>query len=91
MEDRGEAAEVVRIVLDALHELIRRDIILKGERQEVSPFFVLAEAVGHDDLVDATLVEDVDEGAADEAACACDEHAGFFVEEGIVRIELFLA
>ena len=91
MKHGGEASKSVGVGLDAIEEFLRRDIVLEGKRKEISPFLILAEAIGDDDLVDSSLVEGMDEGAADETSRAGDENSGLGVEEGIGRVEFFFA
>jgi hypothetical protein len=83
---------LIRILLDAAQKLIRWHIVLKFQRKKIPPFLVLSEAIGDDDLRDASLVESVDKCATNESAGACDEHTGFLVKQHIRRIEsLFTA
>ena len=91
MEQGGETPEGVGVFLDAIQEFLGGHIILERERQEVAPFLILAETIGDDDLLDAALIERVNEGAADKASGASDEHPGLGMEQGIGRVEFFFS
>ena len=66
-----------RILFEVLQKFVWRDIVFKGKRGKIAPFFVIAEMIADDDPGDAARVQFMDESASDKAGGACDEHATF--------------
>ena len=89
MEDGGESAEFVRGLLDAIQEFIGGNVIFKSERAKIAPFLILAERVSDDDLLDATLIEGMNECTADKSSRAGDEYASLLVQQNITRVLFF--
>jgi hypothetical protein len=89
VEDGGESAEFVGGLLDAIQEFISGNVILKSEWAKIAPFLILAESVGYDDLLDATLVEGVNESTADKSTRAGDKYASFLMKKDITGVLFF--
>jgi hypothetical protein len=73
VEHAVELAE--RAALEARDQVVGLEVVLEGERREVAPLGVGAEAVAHHHAVGAAAVERPHECRADEAGAARDERA----------------
>ena len=89
MEDGGESTEFVGGLLDAIQEFIGGNVIFKSEWSKITPFLILAESISNDDLLDAALVEGMNQRATDEASCAGDKYAGLLMEKDVTGILFF--
>ena len=83
MEDGADGVEALRLALKPVEEGIGLLVVGEAERGEIFPLRVLAQHIGHEDLLLAALVQGMDQGAADQAGTAGDKDgwrhgAGYF-------------
>ena len=66
------------IGFDQLDELCRGDVIVESQRREISPFFILAELVADQNILETGSIETPNEGASDETGAPSDEDLALF-------------
>ena len=73
-EGHAPLRPTTHVLDDAAQQIVGLQVIVEAQGRQIAPFFVGAEKIGHEHVVDTALVEVPDERAADETRAAGDEN-----------------